>query len=287
MTRHFQTVARESSSVPQDEISDAPDEGRFTRRRSFYCIVLLTLTAAVLRISFLGSKSLWYDESLTEYRVTLPFVSLVKVLAHGQMNMGLYYLLLHGWTSFAGSSEFMLRLPSAIFAVATVPLVYALGVELRDRRTGLLAALLVTVNATCIRYAQNARSYSLMIALCTLAAFFYVRGVKRGGPASLLGYVVSATGSVYAHLFGVMALPAQWLSLFLFRPDKKTRIILTACIFTIGLLVVPAFFFAITGDHGNDSWVHRTSPAMVAHLPFLFAGEFDGRLSKLALLFTA
>jgi hypothetical protein len=56
VTCHFQPVSIEPSLVPQGEISDAPDEGRLTRRRSLYCIVLLRLTAANLRISFLGSK---------------------------------------------------------------------------------------------------------------------------------------------------------------------------------------------------------------------------------------
>jgi mannosyltransferase len=108
---------------------------------------------------------------MTEYRVRLPLDSLLKVLTNGQMNMCLYYLLQHGWTSLTGASEFMLRLPSALFAAAAVPLVYALGTELRDRRTGLVAALLVTVNATCILYAQTARSYSMFVALCILHRF--------------------------------------------------------------------------------------------------------------------
>jgi len=82
-------------------------------------------------------------------------------------------------------------------------------------------------------------------------------------------------------------LPAQWLSPFLFRSDKKTKILTTACLFTIGLLAVPAFFFAITGDHGNDAWVHTASPGMVANLQFFFAGAFDGQPSKLAQLYTA
>jgi hypothetical protein len=44
----------------------------------------------------------------------------------------------------AGSSEFMLRLPSAFFDTASVPLIYSLGTEPRNRRAGLFAALLVT-----------------------------------------------------------------------------------------------------------------------------------------------
>ena len=41
------------------------------------------------------------------------------------MNMALYYVILHWWTRVAGTSEIALRIPSVIFATATVPLVYA------------------------------------------------------------------------------------------------------------------------------------------------------------------
>src|SRR5262249_20672485 len=90
--------------------------GRFT-------ILILTVVAAILRIVFLDSKSFWFDEGATAQRAVLPLVALLKVIASGRTNMSFYYLLLHGWVSLAGSSEFALRLPSALFSAATVPLV--------------------------------------------------------------------------------------------------------------------------------------------------------------------
>ena len=276
MTSSFDRVSVEASQAHSEDGYDADGEQKLVRRRSYYSVILLTLMAAILQLAFLGSKSLWYDESMSEYRAGLPLGSLLDVVTHGQMNMSLYYLLLHGWTSIVGSSEFMLRLPSVLFAAATVPLVYALGAELIDRGTGLLAGLLVTVNATCIQYAQTARSYTMLMALSTLASLFFVRSLKRHRPASFIGYVVSVTTSVYAHLFGVFALPSQWLSLFLFRPGKKTVLVLTAGMFTAGIIVVPVFFFAISGDHGNDAWVQRTSLRSIDDLFLMLVGGFPG-----------
>jgi len=252
-----------------------------------YLIVVLTLAATVLQISFLGSKSLWFDETLSAYRAGLPIRPLLHVITHGQMNMSLYYLMLKVWTSIAGTSEFMLRLPSALFAVGTIPLIYTLGTELCDRRTGLLAALLVTINATFIQYGQTARSYSMLVALVTLASAFFVRGVKRGTMASEVGYVASGTLSIYAHLFGIFALPSQWLSLFLFRPARKISTGLIACMLMIGILSVPAFYFAIAGDFGNEAWVARTSLDSVRQLSFIFAGASDGRVNSLTIALTA
>ena len=221
-----------------------------------YRLLLFTLAAAVLRILFIDSKSLWLDEAFTASRVTLPLGELLKVIVNGRMNMSLYYLMVAGWASAVGSSEFMLRLPSAVFGTATVPLVYVLGTELWDRRTGLMAAMLVTVNATSIQYSQTARSYTMFVAFATLASIFFIRSTKRDASSRrLAGYVVSGTFTVYSHLFGIFALPSQWLSLFFFRPDRKMAIRLTVCIVTIGLLSVPAFFFSISSHDWNLDWI--------------------------------
>ena len=179
-----------------------------------------------------------------------------------------------------GSSEFVIRLPSALFDALTVPLVYALGEELSNRRVGLVAAVLVSVNATSIRYAQTARSYSMYVALATLASIFFVRSVKRGSsPANLAGYVVSGILTIYAHLFGIFAVPAQWLSIFLFQPGRKSAIRLTICALVIGALSLPAFFFGIAGHHGSLGWIAKTSLNSVIELVLSFAGAFDGQVT--------
>ena len=262
----------------QSNIPGNPRAGRLA-------IFMLTLAATILRVSFLDSKSFWLDEGVTAQRVSLPLSGLLRVIVGGRTNMSLYYLLLHGWTSIAGSSEFIIRLPSALFDAATVPLVYVLGTELRDRRVGLLAAVLVSVNATSIRYAQTARSYSMYVMLATLAAIFFVRSVQRGSSqADLAGYVVSGTLSIYTQLFGIFAVPPQWLSVFLFRLGRKGAIRLTICALVIGALSLPAFFFGISGHHGSLAWIPKTSFNSVVGLILSFAGAFDGQVTILSVI---
>jgi hypothetical protein len=244
--------------------------------RTTWFIVLLTLAAGILRVSFLGSKSLWLDEAFTAKWVGLPLGALVKFLAAAEMNMFLHYLLLHEWIMVAGSSEFSLRLPSAIFDTATVPLVYALGTALGNRRAGVFAALMMTVNATSIEHAQTARSYGMFVALATLAAVFFVRGLKRASPGTCAGYIASGTLAVYAHMFAILALPAQWLSLFLFRPVRKSAISLTICIAAIGALSLGEFFFAFSGYHHNLHWIDPLSLARLGSFFFIFAGGYLG-----------
>jgi len=249
-----------------------------------YCIAVVTAGAAILRIYDLGSKSIWLDESLTAYRAALPLKSLIMVIVHGQMNMSLYYLFMYGWTRVAGSSEFTLRLPWALFDTVTVPLVYTLGAQLWDRRMGLLAALLLTVNANSIEWAQTARSYSLFVMLVVLSSIGFIRTVKHGSAWGSAAYVIAGTSSVYTHLFGIFALPSQGLSLFLFRPGIKKTIRLTLCAFMIAILSVPAFFFAISYDRGNINWVEKTSFSSVIQQFFIYTGALDGQVSRRTVL---
>jgi mannosyltransferase len=181
------------------------DPGGMRIAKRTYAIAALTLTSAVLRFSFLASKSLWLDEAITAKRVSLPPVQFFKLCARTEMP--LYHLVLYGWVPIAGSSEFMLRVPSAFFAVATIPLIAILGTEVSDGATGLLSALLLTVNATSIQYAQDARFYSFLIVLVTLSSIFFVRSLKRGTLPNYAGYLLSGVSSSYVHLFGILILP--------------------------------------------------------------------------------
>lgn len=74
--------------------------------------------------------------------------------------MGTYHLLLWLWAHGGprtGDGEAFLRIPSAVFAVATLPFIYFISARLFNRRVGLIAALLTTLNTFFIHYAQEAR----------------------------------------------------------------------------------------------------------------------------------
>jgi 4-amino-4-deoxy-L-arabinose transferase-like glycosyltransferase len=98
--------------------------------------VLVTLLAMALNLHRLDSQSLWFDELATltgagwrgnwldaiQKPLTIPTTPkppLSYVVTH-------LFLLL-------GERDFFLRLPAAVFATLTIPLVYALGRALFDR----------------------------------------------------------------------------------------------------------------------------------------------------------
>ena len=86
---------------------------------------------------------------------------------------GAYYLLLRGWLHL-GDSVAWIRGLSVIFAVAAIPAIFLLGRKMLGTSFGLISALLLSVNAFQVRYAQEARSYSLLVLLLIVSSYFFV-----------------------------------------------------------------------------------------------------------------
>ena len=89
-----------------------------------------------------------------------------------------------------------LRSLSALAGVATIPVAFLLGRELRGRRAGLIAAALVAVNPMLIWYSQEARAYALLVLFCALSLLYCVRALRVGeGPMRRVA-TASATSSL-------------------------------------------------------------------------------------------
>jgi mannosyltransferase len=249
--------------------------------RRIAAVTMLTACSAILGIFDLGSKSLWLDEAFTAWLVSLPFLSLVKVVLSREVNMALYYLMMHEWVGVFGTGEFALRLPSTIAAILTIPLVFALGAELCNERVGLVAALLVTINASWIENAQNARSYTMLVLLVTWWSLLFIRGTKAGGPTQILGYVVSGVSAVYTHLFAILVVPCQWISLALFHCDSPTARRYTRGAAAIVALSLPAFVLQIRDDAGQMSWIRPTTIRSIVGVFAMYVGSaaFYGRMN--------
>jgi mannosyltransferase len=283
----FSRISNHAATPGSDRPLDAAVSSRFSWVRGVsnetWCVAALTIVAAILRIAFLDSKSLWVDEGMTACRNMWPISHLFPFILHREMNMFLYYLMIHAWTSVAGANEFMLRFPSVLFDTASVPIIYALGVALGERRAGLFAAVMLTLNASAIEYAQTARSYAMLAMLTILAAVFFIRSLRDPSPRNLAGYIVSATCAVYAQLFGIFALPAQALFLLWYQPERKIAKRVGLSIIVVGIFSLPAFYFGISGYHGNIAWVPKLTFGSIPGLFGFFSGAFDQRATALTL----
>ena len=230
--------------------------------------------AIILRLLFLASQSLWWDEGNSVSYALAPWREFVRVLLHDETNMSLYHVLLRLWVSL-GSNEFVVRGLSVLFSVATVPVIYALGARMFGTRAGLAAAFLLAMNAFSIEYAQEARSYSLVVFLVSVSSLCFLTAVQQPTPRAWAAYAVISALAVYSHMFAIFVLAAHGASLvFVPRRDVPWKPILTSAA-VIGGLILPFVLLAAAADTGQISWIPRPTFDGPFRVLVKFAGAVD------------
>jgi uncharacterized membrane protein len=163
-------------------------------KRYFPLFLYITLVC-VSSFLFLGKKSFSIDETYSYY-IAHSLPNLISTAWHDEINMWLYYALLHIWMSF-GHSDIYIRSLSAIFAVLTVPVFYKLGEYVFNKRTAGIATILLSLHYFFVYYAQDARSYTLLLFLLCLSTYSFVR-VKDNRLYKIVYIISSSLITVYA-----------------------------------------------------------------------------------------
>lgn len=177
--------------------------------------------AAVLRLFHLGTQSLWVDEAFTWTSAGLGtpihWSDLVDNV-HGP----LYSLLLHAFCGLAGDSEWALRLPSALFGVATVPAMAWLAAEWLGPAAAVPAAWLAATSPFLVWYSQEARNYALLILCVCVATAALLALARRGGAGRAGGYLAATWAGLLSNLSFAFLLPLH-ARLWLTGPGPRAR----------------------------------------------------------------
>ncbi len=181
----------------------APGRGNERRPLLISLVIIILLLATAARFHHLGAQSLWYDEGVAYAHSTR---SLPELVSHLQTNVHVpaYFTLLGWWRNVTGSSEFALRMLSALFSVISVAFAYGLGARLFHPVAGLAAAALVAFNSFSIYYAQEARMYAILTAIAASSMWLFLRIVReRGAEASGKNGWSQAIGLGLVNAFGL------------------------------------------------------------------------------------
>src|SRR5690349_13109035 len=109
-------------------------------RRITRLLVGIVLLAAALRFATLGVQSLDSDEGFTAEIARKSLGGALSQVPHTESSPPLYYAIVWLWAKVFGTSEWGLRSLSAACGTLAVPVVYAIGAELKSRWVGLVAA---------------------------------------------------------------------------------------------------------------------------------------------------
>jgi uncharacterized membrane protein len=169
-------------------------------------VALLMLVALAIRLAI--PRGIWLDEAISIRQAHLSLPDLIQDLAHTDRHPPLHHVVLWVVQRMAGDGDFAMRVPSIVAGVALVAVVYRLGAELFDRRTGLVAALLTTLSPILVWYSQEARGYALEALFCALAVLGCVRAIQRGRPGDWALHAVASALALWTHWFAVFVVLA-------------------------------------------------------------------------------
>lgn len=230
-----------------------------------FLLIIILLVATVLRLYKLGSvpPSLNWDEvalgynahsilttGRDEYGNFLPII----FKSFGDFKPGVYVYLTIPFVTLLGLSEVAARLPSALFGVLTVGLLYFLILELFDnKKLALVGSFFLAVSPWHLLLSRPAFEANIALFFNLLGIYFFLKFIKNRSVSSFFLFAFSFLISLYTYHASKLIVPLLIFGLGFFwfkeliRLPKKFGFI--ALLFL--LLTIPMYFGAILGREGG------------------------------------
>lgn len=169
-------------------------------RPAGWLLAALLLAAVALRFHQLGAD-LWFDEFDTLVRYARRPLGTIVTTYDSQNQHVLYSVAARIAVVLFGESAWAIRLPAALFGVASIGAAYWFGTLVTTRREALLAAALLTFSYHHVWFSQNARGYTGLLFFALLGSGLFVQ-LLRGAPGwgRVLAYAVTMALGVYVHM---------------------------------------------------------------------------------------
>jgi hypothetical protein len=234
-------------------------------------VVLAGAAGAALRLNAASTESLWYDEVAQAQWNDQPFWAFLGERWDqvdpplNEIVMWCYNNALRAMAPAFAKTELALRLPVILLGLSTIP---AIALAVRSACggfAGALAAWLFAAMPFAVRYGQEARMYSLTMALAAWALFFLVKTLQSTDPAAarkpaaLFGLCTAL--AAYSHYYALLSACAAgfvgglcWLR----TRDPRCRAMLGGVLLCLGLVapyLLAQALHAMASGQGTRPWL--------------------------------
>jgi uncharacterized membrane protein len=237
---------------------------------------LILILGLCLRLVHLG-QSFWLDEASQAVSSTHSVVWIWSARAN-DFHPPLFYLFTHFWLIF-NHSEVWLRLPSVLFGVANIYLIYLFSNHLfpNHKSAGLISAFLLAVNPFHIYYSQEFRSYMLLCLLGTLS--LYLLHTRRYWWVAIINSLL-----FYTHYSSIFLFLAEFLYLlFYHRPELKKYFVSSLLFYVIIVPWLPQLYRQLISGINIDTylpgWRNLLSLSPLKALPVTLFKLVAGRIN--------
>lgn len=203
-------------------------------------ILFILIASFLIRLISLD-QSLWLDEAISaNVAKNFNLIETIFKFSVNDFHPPLYYLFLNLWTKIFGYSEISLRMPSIIFSITTIYLIYLIGKLIKNKKTGLWAAVILGVNPLLIYFSQEARMYLITTMFLTVVLYNFLKIVKakKIKIINILGINIFSFLS-FASFYGSIFLITSMAIYFLFKKKFKLFFVTNIGIVLIILILAP------------------------------------------------
>ncbi len=241
----------------------------------------ILVLAVLLRLFRISKRDFWYDEAFTGIVVKENFSGMLEMIIQ-DVHPPLYYLSAKLFSSLFGYSVFGIRFYSAVFGILGVWAIYLFTKELFNKKAALWTSLIAAISPFAIQYSQEARMYSMLGFLVAIAAYFFVRWLKKNKTGDYILFGVFLGLSFLTHYMGLIFAPVFYFVFLTWRFKKAGSLskkfefkkFLQSLIpkkgLVFGYLIALLFFtpwlrifFAHLGGRSNLHW---TTPAKLSDI---------------------
>ncbi len=183
-----------------------------------WLLLFIIFSAALLRFYKLGEWSFWIEEHHTLRHVTA--LNLFEAAGYRPV----FFLLSKPFLAILGINEWSARFLPVLIGISTIPILYWVTKQISGTLVATLATLLLAISPWHIYWSQNARFYTLLLLLFSVAAFAFYWGIEHDNfrailAAGLLLGIALATSGIAILLLPVFVLYFLLLKLLPFgRP---------------------------------------------------------------------
>lgn len=189
-------------------------------------LAAITLLAAALRFYKLGEWSFWIDEIFTVNRAQAHYSTIENVIRNippTQNWIPLSVMLTAGVINHLGVNEWNARLIPAIIGILSIPMLYFPIKRVFNPGVSLLAVLLLAVSPWHIYWSQNARFFTSLMLLYTMAMFAFFFGLERDRIVYILLFIFLTYFAASERLLALFIVPvvAGYMLLLKILPFEK------------------------------------------------------------------
>ena len=232
-------------------------------------LVAISAVGILLRFAAIN-RSYWLDELATVNTVDVADWQTVLQNTATDNQPPLYNSMVFAWTQAFGFSEFAVRSLSLLIGLVALLTPWLARTSL-TRSDKLLNFAILCMMPLPIRYAQEARNYSLLFLLSSACLYSYYEIIVAKSRRPQILFHASLIGLAFTHLFGLM-LAVSFLAVMFWRERRATwRLGLIVYAAALSAAVIVPLLYGGSGQFaGGNFWITFSAASLGLQLLKVF-----------------